>query len=202
MGAGLAVVLTATAGCDEPVRLNAAPCYERYTAIELEYETESGIAPADAIGRYAAVFQDQDGTQRTVDVRLRRARTGWVRDVVREPTFGYVETPACDVRVGVELEMELETGDQWFAESFDAVAVRSTLQDAWLVRTLKPVDRLGGTWKDERETIPCADVDIGFSLWLEGSTSGGRIVERLPGIPEAEDACFKEILQWDLPVPE
>lgn len=193
--------LLALLGCATPApdTLDPLPCYERYTAIDVDEVTDLGLAPRDAIGGYAAVFIDQDGRQRTVDVRLRRPRTGWIRDIVREPAFGYVETPACDVRVGVELEIQVETGDRWFAEGFDGVAVRSAFQDAWLIRALKPLGSLDGTWPEERPPSRCSDVDVGFSLTLDRGASGGRIVERLPGVPEADDACFREILTWEMP---
>jgi len=190
----------AAACASEPAGLNAAPCYEQYRAIPLDQVTAMGLAPQDAVGRYAKVFTDVKGRERTVDVRLRRPDTGWVRDIVRDARYGYTETPSCDIRVGVELEIEVETGEQWFAEAFHGAAVRSEFQDAWLVRALRPLGHIEGKWPEERGLAPCEDVDIGFSLFLDDSTSGGSIVERQPGTSVADDACYREIMAWDLDV--
>ena len=198
---GLLIVMLT--GCGETAALTPQPCYERYRAINVDDEVaELGITPQDAVGMYQSTFLDGEGIERTVDVQLTRATAGWVRDIVREPTFGYEETPACDVRVGVELEIRLMDSEGWFAEGFFGAIVRTPYEDAWIARAIKPIQTLDGSYPETRDTDApeaCEQVNLGFSLSLEDGVSGGRIVEQSPGRADEEDPCFREVLAWDLP---
>ena len=194
-----AALLTASvSACQGPPKFEPNPCYEQYRVIPVEEVTSLGLAPIDAIDRYSAVFADASGEQRTVDVRLRRPQTAWVREIIRQPKFGFTETLACDTRIGVEVEVEVETGEQWFAEAFAGAAVRSEFHDGWMVQALRPLDRIEGTYAEEWAPDGCSDVDIGFSLTLDASTSGGTIAERRRTVSPNEDDCYREIMAWDL----
>jgi hypothetical protein len=185
------------AACSGPPEVRERPCYARDRIVPLDEVSELGFAPIDATGRYAALFVDASGTTRSVDVRLSKPVHGWIRDVVREPAFGFVETPACDVRVGVEVDVALETGDRWFVENLHAAAVMTAFQDAWLVRALRPLHAVEGDFPQHRPPEACDDVDVRFDLNLEGGETGGRIVETTPGQVAEGGPCFREVLAWD-----
>ena len=192
---GTAVLLTV--GCSDPPELTAKPCYAKHVVIDVETVTETGFAPRDATGNYSATFVDDSGVQRTIDVGLYIPVAARERVVVREPTFGFEETPACDPRVGVELEVEFTSDDMWFSERFHGAAVRTAFQDAWLVRMVRPLGAIDGDYPEARPSDACPDVDVGFNLSLEDGQAGGSITEGQPNVRHDEDPCFREVLAWD-----
>lgn len=193
----LAAAVLVTVGCADPPELTPKPCYAKHVVVNIDAETALEFSPRDAIGEYAATFVGDDGMRRTIDVNLFKPITAWERVVVREPTFGFEETPACDPRIGVELELELYSDDGWFTERFHAAAMRTAFQDAWLVRMVRPLGSIDGEYPDQRPESACPDVDVGFDLSLEDGRAGGAITEGQPNTRRDEDPCFREVLAWD-----
>lgn len=195
---GISVAVLGTAGCADPPELTPKPCFAKHVVIDVDTVTALDFTPRDAIDDYSATFVGDDGMRRTIDVSLFKPIAAWERVIVREPAFGYEETPACDPRVGVELEVEFHSDDGLFAERFHGAAVRTAFQDAWLTRMVRPLDAIAGEYPTERPDDACPDVDVGFSLLLEAGEAGGAITEGQPNVAHDDDPCYREVLSWEL----